>query len=69
MAKPKTFTPRRPDFSLRAKINGEENGHWATVGAGWSIDAGIRIHLNTGVTLRWDDNLILGLFRNEPKDE
>lgn len=62
------FQPRRPDFTLRARLAGE-TGHWNAIGAAWRLDGseGFRINLNVGIQLRWDDPLVICLFPYEER--
>jgi len=53
---------RKPDYILKAKPEGEES--WQRVGVAWK-NGSLRVHLDLGVILRWDDGLILRLFQNE----
>jgi hypothetical protein len=59
---------KKPDFNLCVQPVGV-SGAWHHVGAAWLADNGngMVVKLDWGVNLRWDDQLSIRLFRNEPK--
>lgn len=65
----KAWRPRRPDFILKVKAPNRDKWTWA--GAAWLLDpgdpeSGVRVQLDPGVVLSWNDGLAICLF---PKEE
>jgi hypothetical protein len=60
------FTPRPPDWQLMVKEDGKQKWHEAGYAYHTEDGAGIKITLKPGITLRWDDDLVICLY---PRDE
>jgi len=63
-----TSNDPQPDYYLKVKVNDREDKATTLAGAAWvKQDGVIRLRLDPGITLRWNDDLILTLFPNRKK--
>lgn len=65
MPSPNRFKPPLPaTHNLKVKVkSGPREGDQSTVGGAWlNADGSMSIRLDVGVTLRWDDELMITAF-------
>lgn len=58
---------RKPTHNLCVKVRNDDARPYAKVGVAWQKDnGGFSIVLSPGTVLRWNDDLMIGLFEDKP---